>query len=412
MSLDQKLRTNDCLSNAWKKVYENGLQSQSQITQSEVIKFKEKENTYLKTIKDQLRGERYSFKLARGVEIEKENGQLRPLVVPHLHDRIVHRALLDCLWQNPQVKSFLSSPRSFGGLPKRSVSMALKEAHEIIKSGCRHYCRADIKGFFTKIPKQIVLDKIFDLIDPDQSINILLKNATKVELENINRLKNRHLFPDQEIGAPQGSSLSPFFGNVLLKKFDEEMNSNKINCIRFIDDFLILCKTESKLQRAVKLAKRHLEKFGMEIYDPSENNSKAQKGKSKDGINFLGCILSEDSILPNQKTIDNLYQNIDIIVNAGIEQLKNFKKKNVRDNSLVSTLSQINFKLMGWGNHYKFCNARNLFEEIDNRISRRISPLLRIYFKTIGNTKNDIISQRRFLGVHLLNDSKKEPIIY
>ena len=53
----------------------------------------------------------------------------------------------------------------------------------------------------------------------------LLEHAIATELENADEVKEWiHLFPQEDIGVPQGSSLSAVAGNIVLRDFDKTLN--------------------------------------------------------------------------------------------------------------------------------------------------------------------------------------------
>ena len=82
----------------------------------------------------------------------------------------------------------------------------------------------------------------------------------------------------------QGNSLSPLLGNILLKDFDEELNSLPgITCIRFIDDFIILDQTRPRSTKAFDIAKSRLAIFGMTL-----STTKTDRGSSQAAFEFLG----------------------------------------------------------------------------------------------------------------------------
>ena len=76
----------------------------------------------------------------------------------------------------------------------------------------------------------------------------------------------------------------------------------------------------------------------------------------------------------------------------------------------LSTLNEINYILKGWGNSYYFCNDRNLMNNLDREIDKQIQKFGNHYKRLIRNAKT-IKEKRRLQGVHLLFDSKYNPII-
>lgn len=101
-------------------------------------------------------------------------------------------------------------------------------------------------------------------------------------------------------------------------------------------------------------------------------------------------------------------------LDASIKLMNNPEKIIIERSSVSHTLVLINNILEGWGNQYSFCNNESSREMIDTDIN----DLLKGYFEfyeikkhKIRNKNNFKDSVRRLIGVHLLKDSKRDPII-
>ena len=202
--------------------------------------------------------------------------------------------MLDILQDQPGIKAYYENPTSFGGIKGTGLGVpgTIAYVSEIIRNGCSYYIRSDIEGFFTKIPRVVVLKKIHAVIDDDM-FNELLERATATELDNLATLGEKaDLFPLHEVGVAQGCCLSLLIGNILLEEFDKELNGRGIVCVRYIDDFLILGPRENKVVAAFKSAQRLLSKYGLNAYDPITNKEKAEIGR-KGSVGFApkgsGC---------------------------------------------------------------------------------------------------------------------------
>ena len=68
---------------------------------------------------------------------------------------------------------------------------------------------------------------------------------------------------------------------------------------------------------------------------------------------------------------------------------------------------------MGWGNQYSFCNSTDLFAGFDREIDNFIKAFASCYSALRKNLehKQDQDGARKLLGVHLLSESKKKPIL-
>ena len=238
----KKLRSPKRLRKAWRVVLENGLTSKSEETRRQVKLFSIRAEENIERISRQLRQSKYQFLPSKGILKKRPKKTPRPIVKSPIENRIVQRALLDVLQDEPAIKEYYENPVSFGGIKGEGLGVpgAIKCVYEAIRNGATYFIRSDIESFFTQIPRSVILDKIKFVIK-DTLFNELLERATQTELENLVTLgASAKYFPLYDIGVAQGCCLSPLIGNVLLADFDKEMNGRGMHCIRYIDDFIIL----------------------------------------------------------------------------------------------------------------------------------------------------------------------------
>ncbi len=298
----------------------------------------------------------------------------------------------------------------------KSVRDAIEYVCRTINIDFRYYVTSDIKKFFTRIPRLQVIDILVNLL-PDQSLNYILNEASKTELENLSLLGAKaDLFPSYELGVAQGFCLSPLFGNVLLHDFDKELNSRPDDyiCLRYIDDFIILGKSPQVVSKAFKSCRKILKELDMDVYLPTDSSGKATQGSIFNGLEYLGCFINESFVHPSRKKRRELKQKIRNLLSERGQKLKMINSDSwCQDYSLIKTLQEINNILMGWGNQYSFCNSKDLFRRIDNEIDK----LIKEYFKEYNIVKKKIFDKndnedlRRLLGVHLLTESNYNPIL-
>jgi len=325
----------------------------------------------------------------------------------------VQRSILDVLQGEPAIAKFFQIETSFGGIKDRSVRKAIEAACTAISNGARFFIRSDIKKFFPNIPRDYVLSQISTLIS-DTQFNSLLSKATDTELKNLEALKNQSdLFPIFEIGVAQGCCLSPLIGNILLYDFDINMNGRGITCLRYIDDFLILGPNLSKVNSAFKNAKQYLKQFKLDTYDPQTESEKAEMGEIRNGFEYLGCEIVPGLISPNKKSRKRLLSNIDQIFQRSIKLMSDPNKMYLERATVSETLLNVSNVLRGWGNQYSYCNNRQIIQNMDLQIDRRLEKYLAAYKRKKKELKDRefLKNRRRLMGVHLLEDSKYDPIL-
>ena len=373
------------LHTAWLKVRQNGLRAlSSDENKTETINFDNDSNKNIHKIKELLKKKAFRFLGSKGVVITKESGNQRPIVVQPIPNRIVQRAILNTLLNQKHIKKTMQKKYNFGGVPGRNTEQAFEAIHKSIKKGAIYYLRSDIKDFFTKIPKNKIIDEICSpLLPGEEEFKKFFIDAVKVELENMAKLnKDIGLFPLHEEGVAQGSSLSPLMANVYLHEFDEMMNKDGVVCIRFMDDFVLLGKTEKELMEKFRKGKEYLKKDRLELHSPQEKNSpKAGIGKIKKGFVFLGCKVDSVRITPTDKSIEKIALKIETICNDSISSIN--KGVVSSSQSYPQTLVTIANIWRGWLKQYTFCNDEERFQKFDRRIKEIISKYEKNYMQII-----------------------------
>ncbi len=390
---------------AWRKVRENAQRSPSRETRDAIREFEVSAPKHLRRIDRQLRDGKFVFLPQRGIPKKRPGKKSRPLVVGAIPNRIVQRAILDVLQAMPAIEAILKTPSSFGGIRRRDRREAIATACSSINAGGKYFIRSDIRDFFTKIPRQAVLDFLARHIDDGKFLD-LVSRAMETTLANLAQLgEDASLFPLGDEGVAQGSPLSPLMGNILLANFDKEMNGRGITCLRYIDDFILLGPDAAKVRKSFESAQKRLALFGMEAYDPGVTPDKAQMGQTARGFDFLGCRILPGLVQPSSKARKKLMELVDETLKSGrtaMIQAGKHSKGRLPRKRLVQTLVDLDNILLGWGHASAFCNNRQLFEELDKKISQDLSKFLQVAQALM---KGSDLAFRRVLGVHLLSDT-------
>lgn len=391
MLFSKHLRTSENLVQAWFHVRGKARKSPAKEIRDACEDFEQKAHSVLLRVQRQLLKQKYRFPPAEGIlkdkkKREAQNKPPRPIVLADIEARIVQRALLQCLQPKPQTKlsknlkallEINSSTVNFGGTPKGGVPKALQKVMEALNEGCVVYYKSDIASFFTKVPHQYVADfLIAETNDPD--FVQIFRDGLAVQLKNAEEIKKYlDLFPDNDIGVPQGSALSAMSGNIFLHDVDNLMKAiSDIKFIRYIDDIIILAKSNDALQKAKSFLLKELKKRSLALYDPVRHPDKAAEGHVRNGFEYLGCLIQKNQLEPGKQTKSSLLKKVanEIqLAKKNIEKISgNADLRRSREATFAKCIVNIDELVRGWANSFRFANDRKPFRQLDSEIKKQI----------------------------------------
>ena len=215
----------------------------------------------------------------RGYLIPKSDGGVRPLAVPPLRDRVLQRALHQCL--SPSIER-LFARGSHGFRPGRSRMSAGDAIQAAWRAGYRWVYESDVRDFFDSVSLRRLRERLEALFGDDPAVDAIIAwmGATvRFQGESIERRD----------GLPQGSPLSPLMANLMLDDFDSDMQVAGFHLIRFADDFIVLCKDPEEARRAGEAARVSLKEHGLELH-PDKTRITAME----EGFRYLGYLFVND----------------------------------------------------------------------------------------------------------------------
>ncbi len=171
----------------------------------------------------------------------------------------------------------------------------------------------------------------------------------------------RGVFYDTESGTPQGGIISPVLANIALDGLEEVVKQairkgDKVNVIRYADDFVITAASKEILEEKVKtVVVAFLSKRGLQL-----SEEKTRLTHIDDGFDFLGFNFPKYNgkllTKPSKQSIKTFLANIRTLIKS---------HPTIKTEHLIWLL---NPKLRGWANYFRHVVSSKVFSKLDDAI--------------------------------------------
>jgi group II intron reverse transcriptase/maturase len=371
-ALYDRIYRSDVLWEAWRRVKRNrGAAGVDRQTLAAVEEFGVER--LIGELHDELREGQYRPRAVKRQYILKADGRQRPLGIPTVRDRVVQAAAKLVL--EPIFEADFK-PCSYGFRPKRGATQALEALRVEGSRGGNHVLDADIRDFFGSLNHELLMKRVERRIS-DRRVLKLLRQWLKVGVMEDGR----------EVamlsGTPQGGVISPLLSNVYLSYLDEVWESRCTHLgklVRYCDDFVILCRTESAVEEAERRVGWILSRLKLELHP--EKTRKVNLSWGQEGFDFLGCHLRKRLSGPIwEKERKRVYflqrwpsQRSMKRVRQRVRELTDRRWSGVKD--VRNLIARLNPVLRGWGTYFRTGNAAIKFNEADGYVVRRLRRFL------------------------------------
>lgn len=292
--------------------------------------------------------------------------KIREIFAADFRDRVVHHLLYEFLLPVFEPKFIFDS---YACRKDKGIHRAIGRLSDFCHKN-PYYLQADIKNFFCSIDHNILFSLIQKhiknpdilwlaktIIDYDCAKNPVKKGQLNL-FSQVPAHKSLFNAPPGK-GLPIGNLTSQFFANLYLNELDQFVK-HSLKCryyIRYVDDFIVLDKSEGKLYEIKQKIEEFLQqKLALELHHDKWKIENAEKG-----IDFLGYVIKRTHILVRKRVVKNLKK-----------KLQRFQKDNA---DLKYVLSCINSYYAHFGHADSYKLRKHLWEEHFGALKNILRPV-------------------------------------
>ena len=175
-------------------------------------------------------------------------------------------------------------------------------------------------------------------------------------------------------GTPQGGVISPLLANIYLNQLDRiwVARCGQLGIlIRYADDYVAMCRTESAAREALRRIEWVMNQLGLRLHPAKTRLVDLRRGK--ESFVFLGCTIRKKRSIqrtphlhftqrwPSPKAMQKLR-----------ERVRELTSKRQSGKGVKQLIVELTPVLRGWGNYFRTGNADREFHKMDRYVLWRL----------------------------------------
>ena len=359
ITLNELFANSERLQEAWQAVRRAG--GAAGVDQQTIEEFQTRREAAIESMHRSLAAGKYRFSKLRFAVVPKPTGGNRKLGIPTVSDRVVLQSMRLVL--EPEFEKVML-PCSHAYRHDRGSHTALADIRVAMQERYVFVVETDIRHFFDSIRHRPLLEQL-TRVEPRVRQCRLVQDAMTM---------SAGLFPARK-GIAQGSPLSPLLANVSLIEFDRMMCGGVSRMIRYADDLVVMCKSQSEADAEYHRIGKELSKLGLEMHPDKTRIVDSRR----QAFSFVGFEIHPDRIVPSESNVAELKSSIIGWCNPNINE------------TWQTRIDRINGLLRSFAWYYHQTDSGRLFMGLDQFAREQLDELQSVVKPSVADWEHQVV---------------------